>query len=402
MENFLNQEKYRIVSGMRATGIIHLGNYHSVLENWIDLQYKYDCFFFVADLHVLTTNYDTTLTLKNDINKVFIDWLSSGLDPTVCKIFLQSFVPEHVELYLLLSMCSPISWLNHIPTYKDKIQNSEYESLNYGFLGYPLLQAADILLYKAHYVPVGEDQISHIEFTRNIVKKFNYLYMNNYHIFFIVNNIIKKMSFKNSLFLEHIVEEYYYKNYNDILFNINEILSKDNFLSISQKNILFKYFKDDFFDIFIEPKEMLAKVTKVPGLDGKKMSKSYNNTIFLTESPDNIKKKVNLMLTDTGKKFKYSCGNVNVCSIFVLHKLYSMSDFVNFISDKCSSGKLSCKDCKKIIIDNIIKKNAYIRKNSIKYIKNPNIVLDIVKKGSNEARKVAIETLEEVKNVIGI
>lgn len=329
-----NNKKSRIVSAMRVTGRMHLGNYHGALKNWLKLQQDHNCFFFAADLHALTTNYEHPQGIAQDSLLMIQDWLAAGLDPKLCKIFIQSGVPEHAQLHLLLSMLTPLSWLERVPTYKDQQEKLKSKDLaTYGFLGYPLLQSADILIYKPDFVPVGEDQVAHVELTREIARRFNYLY----------------------------------------------------------KEV-----------ILPEPQVLLTAQSKFPGLDGQKMSKSYNNTIGLTEDPESVAAKIKKMPTDPARIKRADPGDPEKCPVWSLHKIYSSTEVKEWVNAGCRSAAIGCLDCKKPLIDAIIAEQKPIIERSKEFEKNPNIVKKIIADATEEARDVAKQTLNEVNVAMGI
>lgn len=329
-------EKSRIVSGMRVTGRMHLGNFHGALKNWLDLQHNYDCYFFAADWHALTTNYEHSAGIAKQAKLMIIDWLAAGLDPKLAKIFVQSGVPEHAELHLLLSMITPLSWLERVPTYKDQQEKLKGTDLStYGFLGYPLLQSADILIYKPKYVPVGEDQVAHVEITREIARRFN-------HIF-------------------------------------------------GQGELLLP-----------EPQVLLTKVSKFPGLDGQKMSKSYNNTIALTEDPASVTTKIKRMPTDPARVRRTDPGEPEKCPVWSLHKIYSSEDVKSWVTTGCRTAGIGCLDCKAPLIGSILAEQKPIIERAEYFSANPQIVETIIKDSNEQARDMAKNTLTEVRIAMGI
>jgi len=321
-----------IVSGMRPTGALHLGNYFGALYNWIKLQNDYKCLFFVADWHALTTGYEDTSDINNNITSLVTDWLSAGLDPDKCSIFLQSSVKEHAELHLLLSMITPLSWLFRCPTYKDQLAQIKDKNItNYGFLGYPCLMSSDILLYKAKFVPVGEDQLPHLELTREIARRFNYLYG----------------------------------------------------------------------EVFPEPAPKLTEAKVLPGTDGRKMSKSYGNTISLSDSPETVKNKVSTMITDPARIRKNDPGHPEVCTVYAFHKVFNPND-ISEIEEQCCGGKIGCVQCKKKLANSMVESLAPIYEKRQEILSKPDYVNDIVQKGNKEARSIAEKTIEEVRSVMKI
>lgn len=322
-----------ILSGMRPTGALHLGNYFGALENWVRLQDEYDCFFFIADYHALTTGYENTADFKDNITNLVIDWLAAGLSPEKSTFFLQSSVKEHAELHLLFSMNVPLSWLYRCPTYKDQLsQIKEKNIATYGFLGYPCLQGADILMYKAGFVPVGEDQLPHIELTREIARRFNFLYN---------------------------------------------------------------------CEVFPEPQPLLTKAKVLPGLDGRKMSKSYNNTIALSDSPEIVKKKIMSMITDPARIHKTDPGHPEVCSVFAYHKLFSENEITEVERD-CRNGEIGCVACKKKLAQNVSEMLTPIYERRQEWLKRPDDIRDIIIEGNKKARLVAEQTMSEVRKAMNI
>lgn len=318
---------------MRPTGPLHLGNLHGALSNWIDMQDKYDCFFFIADWHALTSNYEDTANIPDYINNMIIDWLSAGLSPEKSTMFVQSHIKEHAELFLLLSMITPVPWLERNPTYKDQIiQMSNKDLSTFGFLGYPVLQAADIIIYKADGVPVGVDQVPHVEITREIARRFNYLYGN----------------------------------------------------------------------VFPEPEAILTKESKILGLDRRKMSKSYDNAVYMSDSPDIISSKVSKMITDPGRKLKSDPGNPEICNVFAFHKLYSAQDLVDEIDEQCRKAEIGCVQCKKKMGVNLVKFLEPITEKRAYYESKPKLVKEIILEGGNKARKTACQTMDDVRKAIKI
>lgn len=336
MTNNKSNKKKIIVSGIRPTGKMHLGNYHGAIKNWVKLQHEYDCYFFVADLHALTTHYSKSQTIKQDTKILLEDLFAVGLDTKYCKIFIQSLIPEHAELNLLLSNITPISWLERVPTYKDQQQKlSELDLSTFGFLGYPLLQSADVLLYQADYVPVGEDQTAHIELTREIARRFNYMYGNG-----------------------------------------KQILS--------------------------EPQVLLTETPKLVGIDGRKMSKSYNNTIFIGEAKDSITKKIKTMPTDPARIKRTDCGDPNKCPVWELHKIYSSQEIKSWVDTGCRTAGIGCLDCKGALLEFIEKEQQIFREQAAQYKDNPQIIDLAIKDSTSQASKIAKNTLCNVKQAMGI
>ena len=326
-------EKKRILSGMRPTGPLHLGNLLGALDNWVRMQDDYDCFYFIADWHALTSDYENTGNISKYIREMMIDWLSVGLTPAKSTLFVQSLVKEHAELYLLLSMITPVPWLERNPTYKDQIvQLSNKDLSTFGFLGYPVLQAADIIMYRPAGVPVGVDQVPHVEITREIARRFNFLYGN----------------------------------------------------------------------IFPEPEAMLTRTPKILGFDRRKMSKSYNNAIYLSDTPEEISAKVAQMITDPQRARKSDPGDPDVCNVFSFHKIFTDVETVKDIDEQCRSAGIGCVECKKIMAANLIKALEPVREKRHYYELRPAEVEEIITKGSDKARLVAQDTMERVRKAINI
>ncbi len=322
----------RILSGMRPTGKLHLGNYYGALDNWVKLQEEYECYFFVADWHALTTEYDAPHAIGGYIQDMLVDWLSVGLDPERSTLFVQSAIPEHAELYLIFGMFTPVPWLERNPTYKDQVQELSHKDLStYGFLGYPVLQAADILMYKAHGVPVGVDQVPHVEMTREIARRFNHFYR----------------------------------------------------------------------PIFPEPEALLTEVPKLTGIDGRKMSKSYGNCIYLSDSPEVMQKKVRQMITDTLRPYRKDPGEPNRCLAFPFHKLNLSEGRLAEIVAACRSAQLGCVECKNILAEALVENLAPMQARRQHIQRHPDTVQEILQAGNTRARAFARRTLDEVRDAIG-
>lgn len=324
-------ETNRVLSGMQPSGRLHIGNLVGALHNWVKLQDAYDCFYFVADWHSLTSQYADTSGIKENVLDVLVNWLSAGLDPEKCTIFIQSHVPEHAELHLILSMITPLGWLERVPSYKEKQLEVKDKDLNtYGFLGYPLLQSADILIYKAHYVPVGIDQMSHLEITREIGRRFNFFYG----------------------------------------------------------------------QVFPEPEALLTEFPKVPGLDGRKMSKTYDNCIYLADTPEEVEQKIKTMTTDTQRVKRTDAGDPELSPVFQLHRIFSSKQEQEEVADGCRTAGIGCIDCKKVLIRNVFMVLEPLWEKRDRFLKNPDILRDIIQDGSRRARDIASETITEVGEAI--
>lgn len=394
----------RVVSGMRPTGNLHLGHYHGVLKNWIKLQHEHECLFFVADWHALTTNYDNPQMISQFSYEMVIDWLAAGLDPNHATIFIQSRVPEHAELHLLLSMMTPLGWLERVPTYKDQQQKLIEKDLNtYGFLGYPLLQSADVLIYRANYVPVGEDQIPHIELTREVARRFNHLYGQESDFEQKVQQALKKLGRKRSQLYSDLRTRYQEQGDNDALESAKALLeeARQN-ISLGDQERLFGYLEGRSKIILVEPEVLLTQASKMPGLDGTKMSKSYNNTISLRESPDSITTKVRKMPTDPARCRRTDPGNPDKCPVWQLHQVYSNDDTKTWVIQGCQTANIGCLECKEPIIESILQEQKPMQERANHYLEDKALVKNIIEEGCERARKLATETLREVKEVMGL
>ena len=326
----------RVLSGMRSTGKLHLGNYVGALANWVRMQDEYQCFFEVADWHALTTDYADTSQVKENSLEVALDWLAAGLDPEKSVIFIQSHVPAHAELHLLFSMITPLGWLERVPTYKEQRDNIKDKDLGtYGFLGYPVLQSADILIYKADVVPVGEDQVAHVELTREIARRFNSLYRQN-------------------------------------------------------------------GNVFPEPKSMLTPAPKLPGTDGRKMSKSYGNTILLTDPEPVVRQKLKTMVTDPARVRRSDPGNPDVCPVGDLHKIFSDAATMEKVNIGCRSAGIGCIECKSWVADALVQLLSPMQERRKKFEENPRLAWDILESGTARARKAAAETMKDVRDAMGM
>src|ERR1035437_9883872 len=345
----------RVVSGMRPTGSLHLGHLHGALKNWVKLQSEYPCLFFVADWHALTTHYDTPEVIEEHVWDMVIDWLAAGIDPARATLFIQSKVPEHAELHLLLSMITPLGWLERVPSYKDQqSQLADRDLGTYGFLGYPLLQSADILLYRAQYVPVGEDQVAHVEITREVARRFNHIYGREPEFEQKVEKAIKSLGSRNATMYRNLRKEFQEKGNVDALAKARALVESNARLTVADRDRLFGFLEGTGIAILPEPEVLLTATPKVPGLDGRKMSKSYGNTIGLREDPDSIVKKVKAMQTDPARVRRTDPGDPDKCPVWDLHKIYSDEATRQWASAGCRSAGIGCLDCKQPVIDKIV------------------------------------------------
>jgi len=398
-----SESKNRVLSGMRPTGRLHLGHYHGVLKNWVKLQYEYDCYFFVADWHALTTHYEDPQIIGASVMEMVIDWLAAGVNPANAKIFVQSEVPEHAELHLLLSMITPLGWLERVPSYKDQQERlRERDLATYGFLGYPLLQSADILIYKAGSVPVGEDQVAHVELTREVARRFNHLYGREPDFEARVGVAIKKMGKKNAKLYKKLRKEYQEKGDQESLGVARALLDGQGNLAMGDRERLWGYLEGGGRIILPEPEALLTPASKMPGLDGQKMSKSYGNTIALRDDPRDIEQKLRTMPTDPARARLKDPGNPDKCPVFQLHEVYSDENRKQWVREGCTSAGIGCLDCKQPIIDSVLGELAPIRERALEFEENPQLVRNILLEGGEAARSVAEETMDEVRSVIGL
>ncbi len=388
---------------MRPTGQLHLGHYHGVLKNWLDLQQEYECFFFVADWHALTTEYEDPSIIEKSVWDMVIDWLAVGVNPGAAKLFIQSRVPEHAELQLLLGMSTPLSWLERVPSYKDQQEKLSNKDLTtYGFLGYPLLQTADIIMYKAGHVPVGEDQVSHVELAREVVRRFNHLYGREHDFEEKVEAAIKKMGKKNARLYHDLRRSYQEQGESESLEKARALLESQQNISIGDRERLSGYLDGVGKAIFPEPQALLTPAAKMMGLDGQKMSKSYGNTISLRENPSVVEEKLRTMPTDPARVRLTDPGEPSKCPVWNLHQVYSDDDLKNWVVDGCTNAKIGCLDCKKPLIEAILKEQQPIRERANEYMNDPETVRGIIADGCEAARDIARETLEEVRDSMGL
>ncbi len=393
----------RVLSGMRPTGALHIGHYHGALINWVKLQHQYPCFFFVADWHALTTTYDETSVIEKSVWDMLIDWLAAGVDPERATIFIQSRVPEHAELTLLLSMSTPLGWLERVPTYKDQLEKlSHKDLLTYGFLGYPLMQAADILIYRANQVPVGADQVSHIEFTREIARRFNHLYGREAGFEDKVREAIKKLGGKSAKLYEQAHKRYQEQGDVVALDQGKALLGEAKSLSQVDRERLYGYLEGSYKQILVEPQALLTPASRLPGLDGQKMSKSYGNTIAMREEPDSLTKKIRTMPTDPARVRRTDPGDPEKCPVWQLHQVYSDQDTRDWVVKGCKSAGIGCLECKQPVIDAMLKEQEPMRERAQPYLDRPGLLRDIVANGCDNARKAAQETMREVRAAMGL
>jgi len=393
----------RVLSGMRPTGQLHLGHYHGVLKNWVKLQHEYECFFFVADWHALTTSYGDTSVISESVYDIAIDWLSVGINPGEATLFVQSRVPEHAELHLLLSMITPISWLERVPSYKDQQEKlRELDLSTYGFLGYPLLQAADILIYKAGHVPVGEDQVAHIEMAREVARRFNHLYGREPDFESKAEAAATKMGRKNAKLYFEIRRTYQESGDLEALAKGRALLEAQQNVSLGDRERLFGYLEGGGKTILPEPQALLTPEAKMPGLDGEKMSKSYHNTIALREAPESVTQKLRTMPTDPARVRRSDPGDPQKCPVWRFHQIYSNDDVRQWVREGCTTAGIGCLDCKQPVIDAVLKEQQPIRERSEEFLGDLDTVRAIIDEGCEAARDVARDTLDDVRQAMNL
>ncbi|SVB85781.1 uncharacterized protein METZ01_LOCUS238635 [marine metagenome] len=394
---------HRVLSGMRPTGQMHLGHYHGVLKNWIELQNEYDSYYFVADWHAFTTHYADNIDLESNVSNMVVDWMATGINPNTSTIFVQSKVPEHAELHLLLSMSTPISWLERVPSFKDQQEKLKTKDLStYGFLGYPLLQSADILMYKAGLVPVGEDQVAHVEFTREVARRFNYVYGREPGFEEKAELAVNKMGKKQAKLYRQLRKAYQETGDDESLVKAKALLGEQQNITLGDRERLLGYIEGLGKIILIEPEALLTKASKMPGLDGQKMSKSYENMISLRDKPEVITQKIKKMPTDPARIKLSDPGDPNKCPVWQMHQIYSPQDTLDWVVEGCTKAKIGCIECKGPVIDSVISELEPIQERIAKYQSNPNLIQEIIFDGSERARSVAKNTLEEVRDAMGI
>ncbi len=397
------QQKKRVLSGMRPTGALHLGHYHGALKNWVRLQADYDCFYFVADWHALTTHYEDREIIERNVYDMVVDWLAAGVDPEKSTIFIQSRLPEHAELFTLLAMGTPLGWLERVPTYKDQIEKLKDRDLaTYGFLGYPLLQAADILIYKAGFVPVGEDQASHVELTREVARRFNHLYGREADFDELAQAVLKKMSKADARAFDAARKAFQQGGTEESLSQGRALIAGCGALSGADRERLEGYLRGTGKTVLPEPAVLLTEVSKLPGLDGAKMSKSYGNTIAMREEPAEIERKIKRMPTDPKRVRRTDPGNPEDCPVWQFHQVYSDLETKAWVVKGCTTAGIGCLECKQPVIDAIKKEQQPWRERAEAYLSNPKQVHWIVEVGTERARAVARETMRDVREAMGL
>jgi tryptophanyl-tRNA synthetase len=388
---------------MRPTGVLHLGHYHGVLKNWVRLQSEYECLFFVADWHALTTHYDDPSVIRQSTWDMVIDWLAAGIDPSSATLFIQSRVPEHAELHLLLSMCTPLGWLERVPTYKDQQDKLNDKDLStYGFLGYPLLQSADILIYRAGQVPVGEDQVPHVELTREIARRFNHLYGRETDFEEKAEESAKKLGGKRARLLLELRTRFQEQGDESALEQAKALLQESQNLTLDDRERLFGYLEGARRLILVEPQALLTEASRMPGLDGQKMSKSYNNTIGLREDPDVVAKKIRTMPTDPARIRRTDPGTPEKCPVWAFHQIYSDEQRQDWVQQGCRSAGIGCIECKQPVIDAVIAEQDIFRARAKPFEEDLDLVKNIVADGCEKARELARQTMRDVREVMGL
>ena len=395
--------RQRVLSGMRPTGAMHLGHWHGALKNWVRLQDLYECFFFVADWHALTTHYEERGVIEKSVYDMVTDWLAAGLDPDKVTLFIQSRLPEHAELFTLLAMGTPLGWLERMPTYKDQMEKlKERDLATYGFLGYPLLQAADILIYKAAFVPVGVDQAPHVEITREVARRFNHLYGREPDFEARAKAAVKKLGKDGARAFDAARHAFTQDGDQAALERGRALVAASGALSADDRERLDGHLRGTGKSILVEPDVLLTDTSKLVGLDGEKMSKSYGNSIAMREEPAEVTKKIRRMPTDPARVHRTDPGDPEKCPVWQLHQVYSNDETKAWVVHGCTTAAIGCLDCKQPVIDAIIEEQAPWRERAEPYLSNPKQVHWIVEVGTERARTVARETMREVRDAMGI
>ena len=395
----------RVLSGMRPTGAMHLGHYHGALKNWVRLQNEYPCYFFAADWHALTTHYEDPGVIEQTVWDMFVDWLCAGIDPTKSTLFIQSRVPQHAELTMLLSFFTPLSWLERVPTYKDLVErHAEHgrDVLTYGFLGYPLMQAADIMIYRANKVPVGEDQVSHIELTREIARRFNHLFGREKGFEEKAEAAIRKMGPKKAKLYRSLRQAFQEQGDGKALAEAQELVNDVQNLSLGDKERLYGYIEGGGRMILAEADAVLTETPKLLGLDGQKMSKSYDNAIMLRETPEAVTQKIRRMQTDPARVRRTDPGEPERCPVWNLHQVYSDENTKDWVLQGCRTAGIGCLECKQPVIDAVNAELKPIRERAQRYEEDPTLVRNIIQDGCEKASDLADETMRDVRAAMGL
>jgi len=374
-----------------------------VLKNWLELQHEYECFFFVADWHALTTHYEDPSLIPEATREMVVDWLAAGINPGSATLFIQSRIPEHAELHLLLSMITPLGWLERVPSYKDQQEKLREKDLaTYGFLGYPLLQSADILMYKAGLVPVGEDQVAHVEMTREIARRFNHVYGKEPDFEAQADQAARKMGKKNYKLFDKLRRAYQEQGDHEALEVARALIESQGNITIGDRERLFGYIEGGGRIILPEPQALLTKASKMPGLDGQKMSKSYNNTIALRDDPARVEKALRTMPTDPQRVRRSDPGEPEKCPVWQFHRIYSNDPMRDWVQQGCRSAGIGCLDCKQPLIQSILAEQAPMRERAQRYLDDPSLVKSIIADGCEKARALAAETMRDVREAMGL
>lgn len=393
----------RVLSGMRPSGRLHLGHYHGVLKNWVKLQEEFPCLFFVADWHALTTHYDTPEVIEANVWDMLVDWLAAGVDPAQSTLFIQSQVPEHAELHLLLSMMTPLGWLERVPTWKEQQEKIEGRDLStYGFLGYPLLQSADILIYRADKVPVGEDQVPHVEITREIARRFNHLYGREPGFEDKAKDAVRKLGARRARMYHELRTRFQQEGDDDALEQAKALLDETQNLSLGDRERLYGYLEGSGKMILVEPEALLTPAARMPGLDGQKMSKSYGNTINLREDAESVTRKVRTMQTDPARMRRTDPGEPERCPVWQLHAIYSGEDTLAWVQQGCRSAGIGCLECKQPVLEAILKEQEGLHERAQPYLDDPSLLRSIIADGCERARRLAQETMRDVREAMGL
>jgi tryptophanyl-tRNA synthetase len=395
----------RVLSGMRPTGAMHLGHYHGALKNWVKLQNEFPCLFFAADWHALTTHYEDPSVIEQTVWDMFVDWLACGVDPTKATLFIQSRVPQHAELTLLLSFFVPLAWLERVPTYKDLVERHAEQGrdiLTYGFLGYPLMQAADIMIYRANRVPVGEDQVSHIEITREIARRFNHLFGREKGFEEKAEAAVKKMGPKKAKLYRTLRAKFQEQGDHGALAQAQELVNDVQNLSLGDKERLYGYIEGGGRMILAEPEAVLTETPKILGLDGQKMSKSADNAIMLRETPESVTQKIRKMQTDPARVRRSDPGNPEKCPVWNLHLVYSDANTKDWVWQGCTTAGIGCLECKQPLIDAINAELKPIRERAAQYEEDPMLVRNIIQDGCEKASDLATDTMRDVREAMGL
>ncbi len=387
---------------MRPTGRLHLGHYHGVLKNWVKLQQEYESFFFVADWHALTTHYEEPTIIEENVWDMVVDWLAAGIDPGRATLFIQSRVVEHAELALLLSMITPLGWLERVPSFKDQQEKlKERELATHGFLGYPLLQGADILIYRASFVPVGEDQVPHVELTREIARRFNYIYGREPDFEARAEAAIKKMGKKAAKLYRTLRKGWTEQGDEEALTRARALLEGQQNITLGDRERLFGFLEGGGRIILPEPEALLTEAAKMPGLDGQKMSKSYGNTIAMRDDPARVEKVIKGMPTDPARVRRTDPGDPAKCPVWELHLVYATEQTRQWVVEGCQSAGIGCLDCKGPLIDELLKEQRELHDRAQPYLEDPTLVRNIIADGCERAGEAAEETMEEVRRAVG-